>query len=177
MAYSKTTWEDLPSTNTPITASNLNNIENQVDTNTDDIADLTSDVATNTSDISTLSSQVSTNTSNIATNTSNLTPVTQTNWYANTNYVSGTGATKVYKIGRIVIVNVNLNITTLPTTNDTLLYGLPIPYLDNVTGAITASGSTGTRVRILTSSGSLTTDGVPTQTGWYNGTITYVSAS
>lgn len=40
MAYTKTTWEDLPSTNTPITASNLNNIENQVETNTDDIADV-----------------------------------------------------------------------------------------------------------------------------------------
>lgn len=30
MAYNKTTWENLPSTNTPITASNLNNIENEV---------------------------------------------------------------------------------------------------------------------------------------------------
>ena len=31
MAYNKTTWEDLPSTNTPINANNLNNIENGVE--------------------------------------------------------------------------------------------------------------------------------------------------
>ena len=31
MSYNKTTWENLPSTNTPITANNLNNIENGVE--------------------------------------------------------------------------------------------------------------------------------------------------
>ena len=47
MSYSKTTWEDLPSTNTPITASNLNNIENQVYANTNDIATNTTNISTN----------------------------------------------------------------------------------------------------------------------------------
>lgn len=31
MAYSKTTWEDLPSTNTPLSAANLNKIENELE--------------------------------------------------------------------------------------------------------------------------------------------------
>lgn len=30
MAYTKTTWEDLPSTNTPLSAANLNKIENEL---------------------------------------------------------------------------------------------------------------------------------------------------
>lgn len=33
MAYTKTVWEDLPSTNTPITAENLNNMEDGIETN------------------------------------------------------------------------------------------------------------------------------------------------
>lgn len=31
MAYSKTTWENLPSTNTPLNATNLNKMENELD--------------------------------------------------------------------------------------------------------------------------------------------------
>lgn len=31
MAYSKTVWQDLPSTNTPLSASNLNKIENELE--------------------------------------------------------------------------------------------------------------------------------------------------
>lgn len=31
MAYNKTTWEDLPSTNTPLSAANLNKIENELE--------------------------------------------------------------------------------------------------------------------------------------------------
>ena len=53
MAYTKTTWEDLPSTNTPITASNLNKIENQVYANTNDIATNTGNISTNTTNIAT----------------------------------------------------------------------------------------------------------------------------
>lgn len=33
MSYTKTVWEDLPSTNTPITAENLNNMEDGIETN------------------------------------------------------------------------------------------------------------------------------------------------
>ena len=33
MSYTKTTWEDLPSTNTPINATRLNNIENGIKNN------------------------------------------------------------------------------------------------------------------------------------------------
>ena len=38
MAYNKTTWEDLPSTNTPLNATNLNNIENGIDNATKQIS-------------------------------------------------------------------------------------------------------------------------------------------
>ena len=40
MTYTKTVWEDLPSTNTPINATNLNNIESGVYTNDTNIGDL-----------------------------------------------------------------------------------------------------------------------------------------
>lgn len=42
MAYTKTVWEDLPSTNTPINATNLNNIENGIKTNETNITALNS---------------------------------------------------------------------------------------------------------------------------------------
>ena len=44
MAYSKQTWQDLPDTTTPITASRLNNMENGIETNTNDIATNTTNI-------------------------------------------------------------------------------------------------------------------------------------
>jgi hypothetical protein len=38
MSYTKTVWENLPSTNTPVNATNLNKIENQLETNTSDLS-------------------------------------------------------------------------------------------------------------------------------------------
>ena len=40
MSYTKTNWENLPSTNTPINATNLNKIENGIETNENNIEDL-----------------------------------------------------------------------------------------------------------------------------------------
>jgi len=37
MSYTKTNWENLPSTNTPINATNLNKIETQLEANTNDL--------------------------------------------------------------------------------------------------------------------------------------------
>lgn len=177
MAYTKTTWQDLPSTNTPITASNLNNIENQVDANTDDIADLQTDVATNTSNISTNTANIATNTTNIATNTSNLTPATWSSWSSNSTYIGATGATRCYKIGRIVILIVNISLSTATTANIELLYNLPLPYGYNVTAGLFGANGTGVRVRLIQTTGTLEIDGSSTSAQWYNGIITYVSAS
>ena len=47
MAYIKTEWENLPSTKTPINASNLNKIENGIYTNSVNIGELTDLTTTN----------------------------------------------------------------------------------------------------------------------------------
>ena len=44
MAYTKTIWEDLPSTNTPINATNLNKIENGIETNSNNITTNTTNI-------------------------------------------------------------------------------------------------------------------------------------
>lgn len=46
MSYVKTTWEDFPSTNTPITATRLNNIENGIKGNEESIEDLSDSLST-----------------------------------------------------------------------------------------------------------------------------------
>lgn len=95
MAYSKTTWEDLPSTNTPITASNLNKIENQVYANTNDIATNTTNIATNTSDIDNLETTIS----NLGTYTTATGTYTTATWSAGTNTCTWTAPkTGVYLI-------------------------------------------------------------------------------
>lgn len=95
MAYTKTTWEDLPSTNTPITASNLNNIENQVYANTNDIATNTTNIATNASDIDNLETTIS----NLGTYTTATGTYTTASWSAGTNTCTWTAPkTGVYLI-------------------------------------------------------------------------------
>ena len=46
MSYVKTNWEDLPSTNTPINATRLNNIENGIKGNEESINNLSSSLST-----------------------------------------------------------------------------------------------------------------------------------
>lgn len=48
MAYTKQTWEDLPSTNTPITASRLNHIEDGIESVETSLTPVTSYTETNT---------------------------------------------------------------------------------------------------------------------------------
>lgn len=95
MAYTKTTWQDLPSTSTPINATNLNKIENQLEANT-------SDIATNTSDISTNAGNIATNTtalSNLGTYTTATGTYTTASWSAGTNTCTWTAPkTGVYLI-------------------------------------------------------------------------------
>ena len=45
MAYTKINWEDSPSTNTPINASNLNKMDTQIKDNADDIEELESNIS------------------------------------------------------------------------------------------------------------------------------------
>lgn len=102
MAYSRTTWENSPSTNTPLSAANLNNIEqgilnvesaNNALAGTVGVAMGTAGTAVNITatqgsvtatqgsvaatqgSVVTLAGTVSTNTSNIATNTSNISSI------------------------------------------------------------------------------------------------------
>lgn len=59
MSYSKINWENLPSENTPLNATNLNKMDTQIKDNADDIE-------TNTSDISELDTRLTTAESNIS---------------------------------------------------------------------------------------------------------------
>ena len=46
MAYTPISWEDYPSVNTPVSASNLNHMDTQIKTNADDIEDIKDDITT-----------------------------------------------------------------------------------------------------------------------------------
>ena len=61
MAYIKTEWENLPSTKTPINASNLNKIENGIYTNSVNIGELTDLTTTNKNSVVGAINQVNTN--------------------------------------------------------------------------------------------------------------------
>jgi hypothetical protein len=46
MAYTPVSWEDYPSVNTPVSASNLNHMDTQIKANADDIEDIKGDITT-----------------------------------------------------------------------------------------------------------------------------------
>ena len=46
MAYTPISWEDYPSVNTPVSASNLNHMDTQIKANADDIEDIKDDITT-----------------------------------------------------------------------------------------------------------------------------------
>ena len=79
--------------------------------------------------------------------------------------------TRYYKIGRIVILSFNINITTATTSYD-YITGLPLA-LDGGWGCagVTTGGSS---IRFwVTTNGTLRADGT-TYTGWYNGNVVYI---
>lgn len=81
MAYEKTNWQNTPSTQTPLSASNLNKMEYGIRNNSLNIENLDTAVQTNTTNIST-------NTTNIGTLT-NLTTTAKSNLVSAINEVNG----------------------------------------------------------------------------------------
>ena len=87
--------------------------------------------------------------------------------------------TKCYKIGKLVILSFNINVTTSTSEYD-YITGLPVVvngYLaegNEMNWACSSSrtNATGTRWSI-TDEGSLRSDGAP-PTGWHNGNVIYV---
>lgn len=61
MAYSKTTWQDLPNTSTPINATRLNNMENGIETNDTNITTLSGSLTTLSNSLSTVATSGSYN--------------------------------------------------------------------------------------------------------------------
>ena len=60
MAYTKVNWEDLPSTNTPLNATNLNKMDTQIKQNETDISELDTRLTTAEENIDTLETAVAT---------------------------------------------------------------------------------------------------------------------
>ena len=54
MAYTPISWEDYPSVNTPVSASNLNHMDTQIKANADDIEDIKDDITTLNNNLATL---------------------------------------------------------------------------------------------------------------------------
>lgn len=78
------------------------------------------------------------------------------------------------KIGRIVVCNFNLNLKATSKEGSVYLTDMPIP-IKNV-GVSLASANAGNRFFINTS-GQLLNDDASITATWYNGSITYISAS
>lgn len=91
------------------------------------------------------------------------------------------GRTAAYRVGRVVVVNINSKTTGAVSAGSTLYTGLPSPAR-NLNGANTAAGSValanGTAVRIyVDNSGKiLTEDAISSQIN-FNGSISYIAAS
>lgn len=56
MPYTRTVWEDTPSTNTPVTAANLNNMESGIESAHTQLAEHQTEISTNQTNISSLTS-------------------------------------------------------------------------------------------------------------------------
>lgn len=65
MAYTPIGWEDKPSTKTPVSAANLNKMDNQIKENADNISNNANNIASNTSKINSLQTNVDSNTKRI----------------------------------------------------------------------------------------------------------------
>ena len=77
-----------------------------------------------------------------------------------------------YKIGRIVFLAFNFNITTATSSHD-YITGLP-PAIHNWGASATPTGSVNTTRWYVTTKGTLQADGA-TVTGWQNGSVVYIA--
>jgi len=102
MSYTKTNWENLPSTNTPINATNLNKIEQGIKDNSDDIDLLKGTVLYNnasgtTGNITTLNDNI---------NNYNYFEIISYVVYSGTNVYTTTGKLPIASIDRVHINNI-----------------------------------------------------------------------
>lgn len=134
MAYTKTVWEDLPSTNTPINATNLNNIESGVYTNDTNIGDLSNLNTTDKSNLVGAINEINTVTTGYAT--------------INSTYISSAENNAWKRIGKVVVYHFTLTVTGTwdYTTNFLTNLPKPISYIRFV--ALNASTNEPIRVSI-----------------------------
>lgn len=113
MAYTKTVWEDLPSTNTPINATNLNNIESGVYTNDTNIGDLSNLNTTDKSNLVGAINEINTVTTGSAT--------------VNSAYISNAENNTWERIGKFVVYHFTLTVTGTWDNTTNFLTNLPKP--------------------------------------------------
>lgn len=91
------------------------------------------------------------------------------------------GRTAAYRVGRLIVVNLNSRTTGAVSANTALFTGLPSPAR-NLNNAYTAAGSialaNGTAIRVYVDANGdvLPEDAIPTQVT-FNGSISYIAAS
>ena len=89
-----------------------------------------------------------------------------------TYYQCTTGSyTRCYRLGKIVILSFNINVTT-STSNYDYITGLP-PALEGGWAGSSGMPAAGVIRWQITADGTLRSDGAPT-TGWHNGNIVYI---
>ena len=77
-----------------------------------------------------------------------------------------------YKIGNIVFLGMNFNITTASNSNYEYIKGIP-PAIHTWGVSLTSTGSVNTARFFVKENGTLSSDGA-TVTGWLNGSVVYI---
>ena len=159
----KINFENLPSTNTPLSAENLNLLQDNVE-----------------DAIPTLDSAVSTSSTNGVENQAITNYVNSLNAYStgipsyNNTYISTIGYCNYVKYGRLVIVNMNGNVSQNIPTNTIIFSNLPpLRVVDRAVGSITFANNSSARVYIQGTE--IKIDGATNITGWFQGQLVYLT--
>ena len=92
-------------------------------------------------------------------------------------YVSSNSSVKCYKVGRLCVVNLNVNILSTMVGSGNIATGCPNALSPGM-GALVSQGTNKTLGITVTSSGVLRLDGTTGgATGWMNGNVVYITAS
>lgn len=159
----KIDFKNLPDTSTPLSAENLNLLQDNVE---DAIPTL--DSAVSTSSTNGVENQAITNYVNNALNTSSGIP-----GYNNT-YISAIGYCNYVKYGKLVIVNMNGNMSQNIPTNTVIFSNLPpLRVVDRALGSITFANNSSARVYIQGTE--IKIDGATSITGWFQGLLVYLT--
>lgn len=107
-----------------------------------------------------------------------LRPIKQTTPTAGTNVNLGTngGNNYVYRMGKLVIVSLNFQITGNISSGATLISGLP-KAATQVSAAASRNGQTNSAsIRIQSGATAITADGaISSATGWYDASFSYIA--